>query len=244
MEREKVIVGEYLIAEILQKRAITMKSKEQAQKLLTQSTVERALKAIKKTEVNSEEVKRMLVWLEKIAKFVPISSEKELEELVKIMNLLGIKRSELHELYDKPGLNLMKRVREGMIRFLVVLNESRSQQGEILPHWFMDDHWLGEWSRVILDLSPSDRMVKYGFPDIEAKDFLFLLELELACADSASKLEKPMIKLQSVENKDSFLIIPTQNAAEEYSLQVDRIKRGETTFKQWVQDTLTSLKLP
>jgi hypothetical protein len=63
--------------------------------------------------------------------------------------------------------------------------------------------------------------------------------------DNASlKVEKPMIRLQPIENKDSFLIIPTEIAAEDYRIYVDRIFKGEITFTQWVGDTCITLKIP
>jgi hypothetical protein len=112
-----------------------------------------------------------------------------------------------------------------------------------LEHWFTDEYWIGEWSRILLDLSPENKMVKFGFDDIKVKDFLFLLELELAAADDASKVEKPMVRLQPIENKEAFIIIPTEAAAEEYKVQVDRIMNKTVTFTQWVKDTLISLKI-
>jgi hypothetical protein len=127
---------------------------------------------------------------------------------------------------------------------MVVLSEIRARQKEFLEHWFTDDFWITEWSRVILDLPPENNLEKYGFEKIKAKDFLFLLELELATADDASKLDKPMVRLQPMENKDSFLIIPTQAAAEEYEITVDRILNETVTFTEWVNDFLKFLRLP
>jgi hypothetical protein len=54
----------------------------------------------------------------------------------------------------------MKRVREGMIRYMVVLSELRAKKKEYLEHWFTDEYWIGEWSRVLLDLSPDNNMIK------------------------------------------------------------------------------------
>ena len=53
-----------------------------------------------------------------------------------------------------------------------------------------------------------------------------------------------MVRLQAIENKEAFLIIPTEAAAEDYRLQVERIISGQVTFTQWVKDTLIILKLP
>ena len=206
--------------------------------------VQEILARVRGTEVSKPEVDSTIKWLEKVSKYVPIASDKQLEEIVKIMVLLSKERAKLNELYDKPGLDLMKRVREGMIRYMVVLSELRARRNEYLEHWFTDEYWIGEWSRVLLDLAPDNNMIKYGFDDIKARDFLFLLELELATADDASKVEKPMIRVQPIENKESFLIIPTEVAAEDYRIYVERIFKGEITFTQWVGDTCITLKIP
>ncbi len=218
--------------------------KIELQIIKNQGLIQRTLAAIRGKDVSEEEVRSTISWLEKVAKFVPIASDRELEEIVKIMVLLSKERAKLNELYDKPGLELMKRVREGMIRYMVVLSELRARRKEYLEHWFTDEYWIREWSRVLLDLKPEDNMVKYGFDDIKAKDFLFLLELELAAADDASRVEKPMIRLQPIANKDTFLIIPTEVAAYDYQIQVERILNNEVTFTQWVRDTLASVRLP
>jgi hypothetical protein len=206
--------------------------------------IQKTLAKVHGSETSEGEVESTIKWLEKVSKYVPIASDKELEEIIKIMVLLSKERAKFNELYDKPGLELMGRVRDGMIRYMVVLSEIRAQRKEYMEFWFSDEHWLGEWSRVLLDLAPDNNMVKYGFDDIKAKDFVFLLELELAAADDASRLEKPMIRLQPIENKDAFLIIPTEAAAAEYRIQVERIVTGQLTFTQWVSDTLAALKLP
>ncbi len=227
---------------IKQRRVSSHQDYEQITK--NKGLIHETLAKIRGSEVSETEVDSTIKWLQKVSKYVPISSDKELEEIVKIMVLLSKKRAKLNELYDKPGLDLMKRVREGMIRNMVVLSEIRAKQKEYLEHWFTDEYWISEWSRVLLDLSPENKMIKYGFDDIKAKDFLFLLELELAAADDASKIDKPMVRLQPIENKEAFIIIPTEAAAEEYRIQVDRILNKTVTFTQWVKDTLVSLKLP
>ena len=205
--------------------------------------IQRTLTKIRGSEVSDAELESTMKWLQKVSKYVPISSDKELEEIVKIMVLLSKERAKVNELYDKPGLDLMKRVREGMIRYMVVLSEIRARRKEFLEHWFTDEYWIGEWSRILLDLSPENKMVKFGFDDIKVKDFLFLLELELAAADDASKVEKPMVRLQPIENREAFIIIPTEAAAEEYKVQIDRIMNNTVTFTQWVEDTLVSLRI-
>ena len=231
------------VEEMIKQRHVSS-HQDYEQVMKNRGLIQETLAKIRGSEVSETEVDSTIKWLQKVSKYVPISSDKELEEIVKIMVLLSKKRAKLNELYDKPGLDLMKRVREGMIRNMVVLSEIRAKQKEYLEHWFTDEYWISEWSRVLLDLSPENKMIKYGFDDIKAKDFLFLLELELAAADDASKIDKPMVRLQPIENKEAFIIIPTEAAAEEYKIQVDRILNKTVTFTQWVKDTLVSLKLP
>ena len=243
MERQYEIYAAAKVEEMLRRRRMDPKNINK-ELINDRKLVQRALAQVRGKETTAEEINATIKWLEKISKFVPIASDKELEEIVKIMVILSEERAKLNELYDDPGLKLMKRVREGMIRYMVVLSEIRASSGEYLGHWFTDEYWLSEWSRILLDLKPTDNMVKYGFNDIKAQDFLFLLELELAAADDASKLEKPMVRLQPIENKDAFLIIPTEAGANDYRIQVEKILDKKITFTNWVKDTLISLKLP
>ncbi|MHA1543184.1 MAG: hypothetical protein ACTSQH_09425, partial [Candidatus Hodarchaeales archaeon] len=230
------------VEEMIKQRHVSSR-KDYDQITRNRDLIQKTLTKIRGSEVSDAELESTMKWLQKVSKYVPISSDKELEEIVKIMVLLSKERAKMNELYDKPGLDLMKRVREGMIRYMVVLSEIRARRKEFLEHWFTDEYWIGEWSRILLDLSPENKMVKFGFDDIKVKDFLFLLELELAAADDASKVEKPMVRLQPIENKEAFIIIPTEAAAEEYKVQVDRIMDKTVTFTQWVKDTLVSLRI-
>ena len=243
MERQYDMYATIKVEEMLKRRRMDPET-DRMELIKNKGLVQRTLALIRGKEVSSDEVNSTIKWLEKVSKYVPIASDKELEEIVKIMVILSEERAKFNELYDVPGLKLMKRVREGMIRYMVVLSEIRARSGEYLEHWFTDEYWISEWSRILLDLKPNDNMVKFGFNDIKAQDFLFLLELELAAADDASKLEKPMVRLQPIENKDTFLIIPTEVAANDYRIQVDRILNKDVTFTNWVKDTLISLKLP
>jgi hypothetical protein len=243
LERQHKDYAMIRVEELIKMRRVT-EQKERKGIIQNHTLIQRTLAAISGAEASDEDVTKTIKWLEKVSKYVPISSDKELEEIIKIMVLLSKERAKLNELYDKPGLSLMKRVREGMIRYMVVLSEIRARRKEYLEYWFTDEYWIAEWSRILLDLAPEDNMVKYGFDDIKAKEFIFLLELELAAADDASRVDKPMIRLQPIENKESFLTIPTDTAATDYKIQVDRIINNEITFTIWVQNTLTSLKLP
>ncbi|MFX0206705.1 MAG: hypothetical protein ACFFDT_12030 [Candidatus Hodarchaeota archaeon] len=218
---------------------------EEKLKTINESNVKQALLSISKTERTKAQIKETIGWLEKISQYVPIPNEKELEELISLMVLLGNIRSQYNFLYDRPGLELMKQVRECMIRYIVVLSELRVRRKEFLPHWFAEESWIFDWSCLLLNLHPSDKMEPYSFSGITAHDFLHLLTLELACADSTSKLEKPMLKMQRVESKiHKFIIIPTEAAANEYQVQVERILNKELTFTEWVNQTLKVYDLP
>ncbi|MHA2246521.1 MAG: hypothetical protein ACXADY_16385 [Candidatus Hodarchaeales archaeon] len=237
------------IRESLRKRRVPRNEKhtERVYRLYVRNRelIEQTLRVYQGKQAFEDDIVSTIEWLEKVSQYVPITSENELEELIKVMVLLSQHRAKFDQLYDKPGLNLMRRVREGMTRYMIVLSELRARRKEYLEYWFTDEYWISEWSRIILDLSPENNMEKYGFANIKAWDFLFLLVLELAAADHVSKVDKPMVRLQSLENNEAFLIIPTEAAAEEYKTQIDRILSDNTvTFTQWVIDTLSELELP
>ncbi|MFX1254974.1 MAG: hypothetical protein ACFFCZ_25470 [Promethearchaeota archaeon] len=190
-------------------------------------------------------IEELITWLEKMAQFVPISEEKELEQVIEIMITLSNERTKLNYLYDNPGLELMQRVREYMLRFFVVLSELRANQKEYLTDWYLDEYWIFEWSRIILGLLPNESMEIYGFPKLKVHDFIYLLTLELACADSATKLEAPMIRMQPAEGSNNkFIYIPTEKAAQEYHVVVKKILDGNQTFSEWIRDMQNLYKLP
>ncbi len=241
---EIIKYSEISVRDLIKQRS-TFPKKDRIQETISENNIKRAFMAITKEESSEAQIKETIAWLEKISEYVPIPTEKELEEIIKLMIRLSEVRARLNYLYDKPGLKLMKRVRECMIRYLVVLSEIRAQKEEYFTHWFTDESWFFDWSRIILGLSPSHTMEKYAFPDLIAHDFLHMLALELACADSTSKLDNPMIRMQEIKGKpDSFIIIPTDAAAEEYQLQISKILNNELTFTQWVNNTLNAYKLP
>jgi hypothetical protein len=231
------------IGDWMRRRRVT-ESKNIELQLKDRKLIRQKLVSEQKSPVSKSDVTQTIEWLKKVSKFVPIASDKELEEIVKLMVLLSHERAKFPQLFTDSGLKLMKSVREGMIRNMVVLSELRARQKEYLEYWFTDEYWISEWSRVLLDLSPDDNMVKYGFNDVKAKEFIFLLELELATADSASRLKNPMICMQAIENKNAFLIIPTEAAAKKYKDQVDQIINKKITFTQWTKETLKHLGLP
>ncbi|MFX0016266.1 MAG: hypothetical protein ACFFB2_14900 [Promethearchaeota archaeon] len=212
--------------------------------LKNESWIKQRLISQRGSDVRPSEVSQTIEWLKKVSKFIPIPSDRELEEIVRIMVLLSNERAKFSHIYDESGLKLMKSVREGMIRYFVVLSELRARRKEFIDYWFTDDYWITEWSKILLDLAPEENMTKYSIADVTARDFLYILELELATADTASGLENPMICLQAIENKDAFLIIPTEAAAKEYKDQVDQIIDKKITFTEWTKKTLKHLGLP
>jgi hypothetical protein len=240
-DRYKVVTDK--ISE-LRKQRQNPPTKEQETLIKDKSLIESILRKLKADDPSEAEVVAIGKWLEKISMFVCINNKLELTELVSVMVLLGQERAKLNELYDYPGIDLMKRVREGMIRYMVVLSEIRVHQKEFLEHWFTDEYWFGEWSKILLELSLESKMTKYGFANVRAKDFLYLLMCELATADDASKLDHPMICLQPQEDQNFHLLVPTKVAVNEYKIQIDRILNGMETFTNWTNQTLASLQLP
>lgn len=234
---------EWNVKNLLSKRA-EFPQKETLDKLFNRHSLERSLMKISQSETSDEQINQMISWLERVSKFIPIPSEKELEEIIRIMILLSHERARLNHLYDYPGLELMKKVRECMIRYFVVLSEIRASRKEYISHWFLEDYWMFEWSNALFALQPSDTLDEHTFPDLVVRDLLHMLALELACADSVSKLEKPMIRMQPLGDKtERFILIPTHVAANTYDIQVSKILKGELTFTEWVEDTLKVYKL-
>lgn len=241
---EIIRATEISVRDLIKQRS-TFPKKDEVHRTISEKNIKRAFKAITDKESSEAQIRETIAWLERISEYIPISSEKELEEIIKLMIALSEIRAELNYLYDKPGLNLMKRVRECMIRYLIVLSEIRAQREEYFTHWFTEDSWIFDWGRVILSLSPTETMEKYDFADLVVQDFLHMLALELACADSTSKLDSPMIRMQQIEDKpDQFIIIPTEAAAKEYQIQVSKILNNEMTFTEWVNNTLNAYNLP
>lgn len=241
---EIIRTPEISVRDLIKQRSSFPKQQELHQ-TISERNIKRAFKAITDKESSEAQIKETIAWLERISEYIPIPSEKELEEIIKLMIALSEVRAELNYLYDKPGLSLMNRVRECMIRYLIVLSEIRAQREEYFTHWFTEESWIFDWSRVILGLSPSDTMEKYDFTDLVVQDFLHMLALELACADSTSKLESPMIRMQQIEDEsDKFIIIPTEAAAKEYQIHVSKILNNEMTFTEWVTSTLNAYNLP
>jgi hypothetical protein len=232
---------EWNVKDLVQKRNKFPDSKETS-RIIDEKNVRRSFAKFPNSNLD---IKGMVAWLEKMARYIPISSDKELEETIKLLIVLSKERSRFNYLYDRPGLELMKRVRECMIRYFIVLSEIRAERKEFFEYWHLDEQWILEWSMVLLGVKPQDKLGKYGFPDLVARDFLNLLALELACADSATKLEAPMIRMQpSKEIKDNYIYIPTHIAAEEYRVTVDKICSNQQTFSEWVEEIQTYYDLP
>ncbi|MFX0062538.1 MAG: hypothetical protein ACFFC7_10155 [Candidatus Hermodarchaeota archaeon] len=214
-------------------------------KIISRKNVKSSYAKYSDSAVSEAKIEELINWLEKMARFIPISEEKELEQIIETMITLSNERAKLDYLYDNPGLELMQRVREFMLRFFVVLSELRANQKEYLTDWYLDKYWIFEWSHIILGLLPNESMEIYGFPELKVRDFIFLLTLELACADSATKLEAPMIRIQPAEEfTNNFIYIPTEKAAQEYHVIVSKILDGTQTFSEWIRNMQNLYKLP
>ncbi|MFX0095634.1 MAG: hypothetical protein ACFFBD_28110, partial [Candidatus Hodarchaeota archaeon] len=139
----------------------------------------------------------------------------------------------------------LQRVREFMLRFFVVTSELRANQKEYFVYWHMDEYWIFEWCHIILGLLPNQLMDIYGFPELKARELVYLLALELACADSATKLEAPMIRIHPAEEFPKRCIyIPTEKAAQEYHPIVSKILDGSQTLSEWIRGMQFLYKLP
>lgn len=224
--------AEYRVRALLEQRR-RFSTKKELQKVLNRKNVSK----FAKPGTPEDKIEETLSNLEKIAKFIPIRDETELEEIIKLMQLLADHRARYNYLYDKTGIDFMKRVRESMAQYFTILSELRMRRKEYIPYWFTDDYWISEWSKIFLGLGPEDNMTKFGY-DLKARDFLFLLTLELACADSASGLETPMIRLKYDETQNSYMLVPTESAAKEFLILVDKIHKNILTFTDWVNDNL------
>ncbi len=204
--------------------------------IISAQNVRRTFDKIAVKDYSDESINETVAWLEKVSKYIPISKEEELEEIIKIMIMLSEERARLNYLYDKPGLELMGKLRDCILRYFVVLSELRAYQKEYFVYWHSKDYWYHEWSQVILNLLPTDTMTQYGFSDTLAKDILNLLALELACADSASKLEAPMIRMHFAPEINKNIFIPTEAAANEFNITVSKILKEEQSFAEWVRE--------
>ena len=234
---------EWRVKNLIKKRTEFPK-KEKKDKLFNKQNLEHTITKISQAEASEENIKQLIIWLERVSKFIPIKTEKELEDIIKIMILLSRERAKINYLYDYPGIELMEKVRECMIRYFVVLSEIRATRKEYISHWFLEQYWVFEWSHALFGLDPSENLENYDFPDLTAGDLLHMLTLELACADSVSKLEKPMIRMQPLDDTmKQFILIPTYIAANNYDIQVSKILKGELTFSEWVEDTLKAYEL-
>jgi len=227
---------EWNVRDLIQRRT-KFPEKKTLEKVISVKNVKRSFSNLSISESSEVRISETISWLERISKYIPLSNEDELEVIIKLMVSLSLARSEFDFLYDKPGIELMQNVRECMIRYFVVLSEYRAQHKDFFLYWHLEDHWYHEWSQVILNLLPHEKMEKYGFTNLVVRDFLNLLALELACADSASKIEIPLIRMHiTPELEGKMIFIPTEAASREYQITVSKILNGDQTFAEWVRE--------
>lgn len=233
---------EWNVRHLVNKRNLFPK-KEVSNQIINENQIKSSIRNLSLS--SAVDTKDLLSWLQKMVNYIPISSEKELEETIRVMIRLSEERARLNYLYDKPGIELMKRVRDYMASFFVVLSELRANQEEYFPFWHLEEYWIFEWCHILLNLLPNETMENYGFPQLKARELVYLLALELACADSATKLEAPIIRMHASSDLSSELMyIPTAIAAEEYKITVSRILNKTLTFTEWIREMQSVFKLP
>ncbi|MFX1256042.1 MAG: hypothetical protein ACFFCZ_30825 [Promethearchaeota archaeon] len=222
-------------------REVDEKTKEKAKGVLKIGTIQELLSGLReglvgRVEVSKTEAKAYLLWLEKLSDFIPIVTPDDIRDLLNQMVELGYLRVRLHELYDVKGLNVMKKVRDSMIRYYTVIAETRRLTGQFLDYYFWDKVMLTEIGRVLLNTELEAKIEKLGFPQITCGDFLNLLKLELACADSASKVQVPMLILKPhPDEPSSYLMIPTETALRKYYDEITAIYERKTVLAAWLQ---------
>ncbi|MFX0064602.1 MAG: hypothetical protein ACFFC7_20710 [Candidatus Hermodarchaeota archaeon] len=222
-------------------RKVDEKTQEKAKGVLNVPTIQKLLSRIRAgpvgpVEVAETEARAFLKWLEDLSKIIPITDEPTIRDLLNQMTELGYLRTRLDELYDVKGLDVMKKVRESMIQYYTVVAETRRLRDEFVDYYFWDKAMLTEIGHVLLNSGLENKIERLGFTQITCGDFLNLLKLELACADSASKLEQPMLILKPNPNDpSSYLMIPTEAALEKYNEDIDKIHKGKEVLAAWLQ---------
>ncbi|MFX1533605.1 MAG: hypothetical protein ACFFDI_05160 [Promethearchaeota archaeon] len=222
-------------------RKVDKETQAKTKDILKVSTIQKILSRLRggtvsPAKVREAEAKDILQWLDALSRFVPIKEEIDIENLINQMTELGYLRTRLHELYDNKGLEMMKKVRNSMIRYYTVIAETRRLRNEFVDYYFLDTVMLTEIAHVLLNMGLETKLEQLGFPQINSGDLLNLLKLELACADSASKLELPLLILKPNPNEpSSYLMIPTDAALEKYSKDIDEIHKGKKVLTAWLQ---------
>jgi hypothetical protein len=222
-------------------RKVDEKTQEKAKGVLKVPTIQKLLSRIRggpvgPIEVAETEARAFLKWLEDLSTIIPITEETDVKDLLNQMIELGYLRTRLHELYDVKGLEAMEKVRESMIRYYTVIAETRRLRDEFVDYYFWDKAILTEIGFVLLNAGLETKIEKLGFPQITCGEFLNLLKLELACADSASKLGVPLLILKpNPDDPSSYLMIPTEAALEKYNEDIDKIYKGKEVLAAWLQ---------
>ncbi|MFX0116298.1 MAG: hypothetical protein ACFFB3_17240 [Candidatus Hodarchaeota archaeon] len=223
------------VKEYFDKRRVDDRAKEESKRLLTLENVAdtlRHLRARRKEAVSAAESEAMLKWLQELSRVVPITDKTRMEELLLQMEELGYLRAKLNALYDIEGLKLMKLVQHSLVRYYTVVAELRRRRDEWIPYYFSDEAMMREIARVLLHYALDDKMERLGFPKVRVGDFLDMLKLNLACADSASQLDDAYLLLR--RHEDGYLMIPTGKAVAEFKAEIDALEEGKTSLVPWL----------
>ncbi len=223
------------IKEFFDKRDVDENAKEESRRLLTIENVAdtlQHLRARRQEAVSKAESEAMLKWLQELSKVVPITEKTRIAELLLQMEELGYLRAKLNVMFDIEGLRIIKLAQDALIRYYTVVAERRRRRNEWVPYYFSDEAMLREIARVLLHYGLDDKMERLGFPTVRVGDFLDMLKLNLACADSASQLDDAYLLLR--KHEEGYLMIPTGKAVTEFTKDITGIEEGKTSLVPWL----------
>jgi len=208
--------------------------------VITTYNIEKLLNR-RQQQISEEELNRYYKIISEVAKKgIVIEDECVLEEVVDCMIELSFHRAKLSKLYTEQGLKYMRALRESFITYYTIMSDLRRQRKEYVPFHFLDKPVLSEISEVLLGIPIDEKLPGYKFTVLE---LLRMLQLEMACADSASGLEVPLLRMKKKdEEEDSFYMIPTPSAFQEYSYLTERIQKKRLTMKDFITQLQTKIQ--
>lgn len=184
---------------------------------------------------------KIITWIKNISVSISLESEKEFEYLLEKMKELAEIRERLHFLFYGKNIEFFRKIRESMEKIFVVLSELRVERKEFIPYWFSEDYWVNFWSQTIFKESPESTLSNIYGINIKIKDLIKYLVLELVTADSASKLDKPMIIKVPDDDTQCCMLIPSLHASKVYEETINKILNGKFTISEWLNVILTDL---
>ena len=191
-------------------------------------------------QITEDELERYYKIISEVAKKgIIIENEAKLEEIIDCMIDLSYHRAKLSKLYTEQGLQYMRAIRESFITYFTIISDLRRQRKEYVPFHFLDKPVLSEISEVLLGVPVGEKLPGYKFTIL---DLLRTLQLEMACADSASNLEVPLLRMKKKEDEDSFYMIPTPSAFQEYNYLTERIQKKRLTMKDFIGQLQTKIQ--